>query len=104
MNRFTKVAGKKFYDIAANLADGMFQGMYYGKANHPSDLDQVIKRAADQGVDRLLIVGGYIEDTLHSEEICKKSDKFYTTVGVHPCRANVVFKLIAGGFQKRRNH
>lgn len=40
----------------------------------------------------MLIVGGYIEDTLESVEICKRSELFKTTVGVHPCRANEVFK------------
>ena len=32
----------KFYDIAANLTDEMFSGIYHGKYNHPDDRNQVI--------------------------------------------------------------
>ena len=42
----------KYYDIAANLADHMFEGVYHGKSSHPVDLDRVLKRAQDAGVDR----------------------------------------------------
>jgi TatD DNase family protein len=56
---------------------------------HESDLDQVLKRAEEEGVDRLLIVGGHLEDSRDSFEICKLSPNYYCTVGVHPCRANV---------------
>jgi hypothetical protein len=51
------------------------------------------------GCDRLLIASGYIQDAILSYEICKRSEKYYvikyiikTTAGVHPCRANEVFK------------
>lgn len=85
--------GLKYFDIAANLADDMFKGHYYGKPAHDCDLDQVLSRATQNGVDRLLIVGGHIQDTLDSFEICKRNPSMYkTTVGVHPCRANEVFK------------
>src|SRR3990167_349585 len=85
--------GRRYFDIAANLADGMFQGNYNGKPNHPCDIDAVLGRATANGVDRLLIVGGHIQDTLDSYELCKKNPAMYkTTVGVHPCRANEVFK------------
>ena len=48
----TKASKGRFYDIAANLADGMFQGHYHGKQAHPCDLEHVLKRATDVGVDR----------------------------------------------------
>ena len=84
----TSSKGLRMFDIAANLADETFQGIYYDKKVHEADVDSVIQRAASVGCDRLLIVGGYIEDAIRSHEIASKSSKFYCTVGVHPCRAN----------------
>lgn len=84
----------KFFDIAANLADKSFSGIYYEKKWHDSDVDEVIKRAENDGCDRLLIVGGYIEDSEESFELCQKNDKFFCTVGVHPCRAQVFYRGI----------
>jgi TatD DNase family protein len=52
----------------------------------------VLERAKAVGCDRLLIASGYIQDAILSYEICKRSEKYYTTAGVHPCRANEVFK------------
>ncbi len=86
---FQKASRLKFFDIAANLADKSFSGFYYEKKWHDSDVDEVIKRAENDGCDRLLIVGGYLEDSEESFELCKKSEKFFCTVGVHPCRAKV---------------
>ncbi len=37
----------------------------------------------------MLIVGGYLEDSKISYEICKNDVDLYSTVGIHPCRANV---------------
>ena len=79
----------RLFDIAANLADGQFKGKYFGKKYHDSDFDEVIERCNENGVDKLLIVGGYIEDTLECEELIKESETYWTTVGVHPCRATV---------------
>lgn len=106
---FTTIVQKKskfrFFDIAANLADDVFSGIYYEKQSHESDLDSIIERAQNEGCDRMLIVGkliyildliffrgGYIEDAIKSYEICKKSENFYCTVGVHPCRVMVKLK------------
>jgi TatD DNase family protein len=53
MNRIIKAAvSHKYFDIAANLADQMFTGVYHGKHAHPNDLDAVLKRADGLGVDR----------------------------------------------------
>ena len=39
----------------------------------------------------MLIAAGNIEDAKKSFEICQKSEKFYLTIGVHPCRASEPF-------------
>ena len=79
----------RFFDIAANLSDSQFKGKYFGKKHHDSDFEDVIERCNENGVDKLLIVGGYIEDTLASEKLIQHSESQWTTVGVHPCRARV---------------
>jgi len=82
----------RYFDIAANLADGQFKGKYFGKQYHDEDLDGVFSRAETTGVDKMLIVGGYLEDTDDCEKLINsRSDNsgLWTTVGVHPCRANV---------------
>ncbi len=42
------------------------------------------------GVNKMLIVGGYYDDALASWDIVKGDEQLYGTVGVHPCRANMV--------------
>lgn len=77
----------RFYDIAANLTDEQFSGIYYGKENHPDDRVEVIQRALDVGCDHLLIAAGCIEDARHSFQMCQTYENCYATIGVHPCRA-----------------
>ena len=54
----------RFADIAVNLADPMFEGSYHGKQKHPSDLEAVVERARTQGVERMLITGTSLDDSL----------------------------------------
>jgi Tat protein secretion system quality control protein TatD with DNase activity len=53
-------------------------------------------------VDKLLVVGGYAEDTIECMEIIADIPNAWTTVGVHPTRSSVsnIFKAILDGFQK----
>ena len=89
------ISGQKFrfFDIAANLADSQFSGEYHGKKVHESDIDDVLQRAKDIGCDKLLIVGGYLEDSKNSFELSKRDNNYYCTVGVHPCRVTEVEKF-----------
>jgi TatD DNase family protein len=79
----------KLFDIAANLCDEKFKGLYNGKKYHEDDTDEVIERAHQHHVDRMLFASGCIEDLHDSYNLCLKSPQglFYTTIGVHPCRA-----------------
>jgi Tat protein secretion system quality control protein TatD with DNase activity len=38
-------------------------------------------------VRKFLFAAGYLQDALESFELSLKSEDFYCTVGVHPCRA-----------------
>ena len=44
------------------------------------------------GVNKFLFAAGYLEDATISLELSKKSDDFYATIGVHPCRALEPYK------------
>ena len=77
----------RLFDIAANLSDDTFWGIYHGKRKHPDDLEHVFKRAEEYGVDRLLLSSGHIPDALISLELCKLSKNYFTTIGCHPCWA-----------------
>ena len=79
----------KLFDIAANLCDEKFQGVYNGKKYHDDDTDEVIERAKSYGVHKMLFASGTIEDLFCSYKLSLKSEHFYTTLGIHPCRATV---------------
>ena len=59
-------------DIAVNLTDPMYRGEYHGKVRHPSDLDQVVARARQSGVERILITGTSIKETWDALDLAKK--------------------------------
>lgn len=80
------------FDIAANLSDDRFFGKYYGKQQHVADFEKVIERANLFGVKKFLFAAGYIEDAQTSIELASKSENFYATIGVHPCRALEPYK------------
>lgn len=77
----------QFFDIAANLTDHQFEGVYHGKKYHDSDVLDVIERAASMGCNHLLIASGCLEDVKQALKLCSLSKNFYTTGGIHPCRA-----------------
>nr|XP_016940755.1 putative deoxyribonuclease TATDN1 [Drosophila suzukii] len=76
----------KFIDIGANLTDPMFQGCYGGSQKHPADLDIVLKRAWQQGLDKIIVTAGCLKDVDEALELASKDDRIYTTVGTHPTR------------------
>ncbi|HHY89962.1 MAG TPA: TatD family hydrolase [Chloroflexi bacterium] len=49
-----------------------------------SDVDSVLSRAWDEGVDRILIPGTTLEDSRAALEFCERDDRLYVAVGVHP--------------------
>lgn len=49
-------------DIGANLLDSMYSGSYNGKEYHAPDLQPVLQRALDAGVQRLIITAGNLEE------------------------------------------
>ncbi len=81
----------QLFDIAANLCDEKFQGVYNGKIYHDDDTEEVINRAHQYGVQDMLFASGSLEDFYSSYKLCLKSPRYHTTLGIHPCRASVIF-------------
>ena len=71
----------------------MFQGNYRGKQCHDPDIDAVLSRAADAGVERLIVTAGSLEESKQAISFIRaQRDKpcpvgLFSTVGVHPTRA-----------------
>lgn len=66
----------KLIDIGANLTDTMYQGVYGGKQYHPPDLDAVLHRAWDAGVERIIITAGNLEDAQRALELASTDGTF----------------------------
>lgn len=78
------------FDIAANLCDEKFlKGMYGHKSYHEPDIDDVLKRASNFNVKKMLFSAGSIHDAKDSYKLSLLSEDYYMTIGVHPCRASV---------------
>ncbi|GMH45721.1 hypothetical protein BSKO_13684 [Bryopsis sp. KO-2023] len=86
----------KFIDIAANLTDGMYQGSYHGKSYHEPDFDDMLGRAFDAGLDRIIVTAGEAEMSRDALDMAAKNDRLFSTVGVHPTRCEAFEKFPAG--------
>lgn len=53
----------QFFDIAVNLSDDQFRGIYNDKQKHPDDTAAVLRRAAEYNVKYMLLTGGSVEDS-----------------------------------------
>ena len=54
------------------------------------DLPEVIRRAHDAGVTRIICIGTTLEDAKRVLEIAEANESVFATVGVHPCDADSV--------------
>jgi TatD DNase family protein len=88
-----------FIDIAANLTDDMFQGVYHDRRKHEPDLGAVIERARQASVDKMIVLAGTLSDAHKCLEICntfdEKKECLFTTVGFHPTRCGEAAELVA---------
>ena len=61
---FMSFVSKTFIaDIGANLTDTMYEGEYHGKTKHAKDLSSVLDRAFGNGVERIIVTGGSLEES-----------------------------------------
>ncbi|KAK1443886.1 DNase TatD like protein [Babesia gibsoni] len=100
-NAHTAASSHRFVDIGANLVDKMYKGIYNGKPRHIADLPNVIDRARNAGVAKIILTSGSLGDVYESLEICSKHDEggisLYTTAGVHPTMCN---EFLSNKFKK----
>lgn len=84
--------GLKYYDIGLNLTDPMFHGVYNGKPYHAGDVQQVLGRACDRGVQSAMLTGSSIAESQEAIALCEEHINHPLalgyTIGVHPCCVN----------------
>ena len=83
--------GCKFFEIGVNLLDEMFRGVYNGKQKHAEDIMDVLQRGKEMGVCRTIITAGCLEESIEAlkfARLMQPTYDLYSTVGVHPTRAN----------------
>ncbi|CAG8679749.1 3760_t:CDS:2, partial [Funneliformis mosseae] len=74
--------------IGANLTDSVFRGIYRGVRAHPDDFTQVLHRARNAGVEKIIVTSGTVNEAHEALELVKNHDDLYMTVGCHPTRCN----------------
>ena len=75
----------------------MFRGKYHGKQAHEDDLERVIQRARDAGVQRMMVTGSDLQESKNAIELAERYPGLcYATIGVHPCQARS-FEKYQGG-------
>ncbi|KAK4883960.1 hypothetical protein RN001_000231 [Aquatica leii] len=76
----------KFVDIGANLTDTMYTGVYNGSKKHEQDVQYVLQRSWDNGLNKVIITAGNYEDSIKALDLSKTDGRLFTTVGCHPTR------------------
>ena len=62
----------------------MYSGLYHGSQKHPPDLEAVLSRAWAQGVDRIMVTGGSMEDSQKALELAKTNGELGSVDGNSP--------------------
>lgn len=87
---------RRLIDIGANLTDPMFVGIYNSSQKHQNDFEQMLDRASERGVEKIIITGGTLDESRKALSIAQKHENLYSTVGCHPTRCNEFIKYEKG--------
>ena len=74
---------RRYIDVGANLTDGMFRGEYHGKTYHEPDLDVVLRRAWDVGVEKVMVTAGTLPEARDAIDLADRFDRGDSD-GAHP--------------------
>lgn len=58
--------------------------------DYDNDRDEVLKRAKEIGVDKIINIGADLESSRRSVKLAEKYDNIYAVVGIHPHEADMV--------------
>ncbi|WFD43990.1 hypothetical protein MPSI1_002655 [Malassezia psittaci] len=86
----------RFIEIAVNLGDSVFRGVYHGKQKHPDDLEHVLQRAEDAHVKAQVITAGSLAETREALDLTNLRPYMYCTAGSHPTRSDELFSHPGG--------
>ena len=76
----------RLFDVALNLADPMFKGIYRGKSGHANDFIYILKRAVVCNVCNFLLTGTNLESSKQVQLMATQISS-YSTAGIHPTHA-----------------
>jgi len=65
-------------DIGANLTDPMFKGIYNGNKKHKEDLEEVLERAWKNGLKKIIITSGSLDDSIEALKMASLSGILFT--------------------------
>ncbi|CAA9997699.1 unnamed protein product [Nesidiocoris tenuis] len=66
----------------------MYQGVYHGSTRHAPDLDRVLLRSWDSGIEKIIITGASLTASKFAIEMANTDEEVYCTVGCHPTHAS----------------
>lgn len=88
-------------DIAANLVDGMYSGVYHGARCHLPDLETVIARARRYGLSFVIVTCTNKKDYLASDFVLDHPGFLARTIGFHPTNAGELNATTKAWFLER---
>lgn len=74
---------QKFVDIALNLTDPMFNGIYRGSIIRKSDMEAVVSRAKIAGMVDAVLTGTTINSSIEAFNLAARFN-LHSTAGIHP--------------------
>jgi TatD DNase family protein len=64
-------------DIGVNLTDAMYKGIYHGSKKHDVDLEAVLQRAWNIGMQKMIVTGGSLEDSREALQLANSHGLFF---------------------------
>ncbi|KAJ5506893.1 TatD family [Penicillium expansum] len=82
----------KFFDVAVTFTADQFQGIYRGKQYHEPDFAEVLKRARENGCEKIMLTTMTLEGAKQNLQAVREFPTMCKmTLGVHPYHAAEVY-------------